>query len=94
MTSYIDTNTMNDDTLPCPYCSNDWHLVYHYGGLCPRIAAIEYHLNGTVKRVEFYDSSGRIAGLHPGMMVAGDDFNNYMSIETERGEYGDGRNNV
>ncbi len=35
---------------PCHYCGN-----YHVG-VCPRIKSIEYHQNGTVARVEFYDT--------------------------------------
>ena len=36
----------------CPYCSNDSVQVYH-GGKCPKVKAIEYYENGTVKKVEF-----------------------------------------
>ncbi len=36
----------------CPYCSGPFGAVYHTSA-CPRVAAIEYHPNGTVKRVEF-----------------------------------------
>ena len=32
---------------PCSYCGN------HHNGACPKVKAIEYHPNGTVKRVEF-----------------------------------------
>ena len=35
-------------TFPaCPWCSD------HHSGRCPMVKAIEYHPNGTVKRVEF-----------------------------------------
>lgn len=41
----------------CPYCSSPWSAQIH-GGACPRIKAIEYHPNGTVKRVELHPSAG------------------------------------
>ena len=34
---------------PCPYCGITGHL-----GRCTSIKAIEYHPDGTIKRVEFY----------------------------------------
>ena len=40
------------DRSKCQYCG-----MIH-GPMCPRIAAIEYHENGQVKRVEFYDATG------------------------------------
>ncbi len=36
----------------CPHCSGPFNAVYHTGA-CPRIKAIEYHPNGTLKRIEF-----------------------------------------
>ena len=36
----------------CPWCSAGNIRVAH-GGPCPYVKAIEYHPNGTVKRVEF-----------------------------------------
>jgi hypothetical protein len=36
----------------CPHCSGPYSAIFH-GGPCPRIRAIEYHPDGTVKRVEF-----------------------------------------
>lgn len=49
-------NDMWTGTAPdnyCRWCSNPPnHRVYHYGP-CPRVRTIEYHPNGTVKRVEF-----------------------------------------
>lgn len=38
----------------CPYCSSESVQVYHTGK-CPKVKAIEYHPDGTVKRVEFGD---------------------------------------
>lgn len=35
----------------CSYCG-----MYHPGIACPRVKAIEYHANGTVKRVEFHEA--------------------------------------
>jgi hypothetical protein len=37
---------------PCGWCSDD-HQVYHTG-FCPRVRAIEYHLDGSLKRIEFW----------------------------------------
>ena len=37
------------NNLGCPYCGMG------HGGTCPRVKAIDYHENGTVKRVEFHD---------------------------------------
>lgn len=56
---------MTTSSQPCPYCS----LVHE--GTCPRISAIEYHRDGTIKRVEFHDVTpapsdtaiGTVAGL-------------------------------
>ena len=42
---------------PCPWCSGPWNKVYH-SGVCPRVRAIEYHPNGTVKRIEFRSPEG------------------------------------
>ena len=33
----------------CPHCN------YGHAGTCPRIRAIEYHPDGTIKRVEFHE---------------------------------------
>lgn len=41
----------------CPYCSGPSRFVYHVG-TCPRVKAIEYHPDGSVKRVEFHDPFG------------------------------------
>ena len=38
----------------CPYCSGPNSYVVH-GGKCPKVKAFEYHPNGTLKRVEFYE---------------------------------------
>ena len=38
---------------PCPWCSGLGGQVYH-AGVCPRVRAIEYYPDGTVKRVEFW----------------------------------------
>ena len=34
-------------TTKCPYCTN------HHEGICPMVKAIDYHPNGSIKRVEF-----------------------------------------
>ena len=43
------TYTVPYSSHHCGWCG-DWH-----SGRCPRVRAIEYWPNGTVKRVEFYD---------------------------------------
>lgn len=49
----MSTNTILYFTMsPCPYCSTTAQQTYH-SGLCPKVKAIEYYPNGTVKRVEF-----------------------------------------
>ena len=41
----------------CQHCGN-----YHTGQ-CPRIKAIEYYANGTVKRIEFFEPTQMYSGL-------------------------------
>ena len=36
---------------PCGYCGQ-WH-----DNVCPRVKAMEYHPDGTIKRVEFHPTS-------------------------------------
>ena len=46
----------------CPHCN------YGHVGTCPRIKAIEYHPDGTVKRIEFHEPqpiTGVSLGNHP-----------------------------
>ena len=33
----------------CPHCGMG------HGAVCPRIKAVEYHADGTIKRVEYFD---------------------------------------
>lgn len=40
---------MYDFAGECQHCGN-WH-----GGVCPRISAIEYYQDGTVKKVEYHN---------------------------------------
>lgn len=37
----------------CPHCSGPYNAAYHLGA-CPRMKAIEYHPNGTIRRVEYH----------------------------------------
>lgn len=37
----------------CPWCSGANGYVIHNSGVCPKVKAIEYHPNGSIKRVEF-----------------------------------------
>lgn len=52
----MDTGTAINIKGGCPYCSTDTMQVYHLGK-CPKVKSIEYHGNGLVKKVEFFDSS-------------------------------------
>lgn len=45
---------MFEQTPPCPYCSGCNVMIYH-AGTCPKIKTIEYHKDGTIKRVEFFE---------------------------------------
>lgn len=38
----------------CKHCG----LIHAYGGVCPRIKAIEYYPDGTIKRVEYHGPPG------------------------------------
>lgn len=49
----------------CPYCSTDYGLIYHSGGLCPKIKAIEYRPNGSIKRVEFFAPGDYLQPITP-----------------------------
>ena len=40
----------------CEHCG-----AWHSFGVCPRVKAIEYHPNGTVKRVEYHTGEVRVA---------------------------------
>lgn len=55
------------------------HLCEHCGfghtGTCPRIKAIEYHQNGTVKRVEFHAPQPVIIPMPPPVGVPNYDEN-------------------
>jgi len=44
---------------PCPWCSSPLYSVYHVG-FCPRVKAIEYYENGTMKRVEFREENDQL----------------------------------
>lgn len=43
----------------CPYCSSTYQPVVHTGP-CPRVKSIEYHPNGSVKKVEFIEDKPQI----------------------------------
>ena len=38
----------------CPHCSGDFQKVFH-SGKCPKIKAVEYYPNGTIKRIEYIE---------------------------------------
>ena len=40
----------------CPYCG------WIHEGVCQRIRAIEYHPDGTIKRMEFHEAPSTIEG--------------------------------
>lgn len=50
-------NTSTANLTNCQHCGN-----YHTGQ-CPRIKAIEYYANGTVKRIEFFEPAQAYSGL-------------------------------
>jgi hypothetical protein len=39
----------------CPYCSQYPYSFVVHSGKCPKVKSIEYHNNGTIKKVEFND---------------------------------------
>lgn len=41
-------------TGTCGFCSSATNYVFHQGR-CPQIKAIEYHPDGTIKRIEFHE---------------------------------------
>lgn len=41
----------------CPYCSSTNSIIWHDSGVCPRVRALEYYANGTIRRVEFHADS-------------------------------------
>ena len=43
--------------VACPHCG-----TYHIA-TCPRIKAIEYHTNGTVKRIELHEPQPVVRGI-------------------------------
>ena len=42
----------SSETKECPYCRVG---TYHLGAICPKVKALEYYADGTLKRVEFKD---------------------------------------
>jgi len=60
-----DQSTTVVQVLPpgaCPWCSRPsvHHWVFH-GGPCPRVKAIDYYPNGSIKRVEFWPEDEDLA---------------------------------
>lgn len=49
--SHWTTPTTAVPTNPCQWCG----VLHYHQGICPRVKAIEYHGNGSIKRVEFHD---------------------------------------
>jgi hypothetical protein len=37
------------------------HCGGYHNGACPRIKSVEYHPNGTVRRIEYHDTRGSAA---------------------------------
>ena len=46
--------------MTCPYCAAESHQ-----GTCPRIKVIEYHLDGTIKRIEFFSIADQYPATSP-----------------------------
>ena len=44
------------------YCG---HCGCYHSGPCPRIKAIEYYENGTIKRVEYFDQRPQVSTVQP-----------------------------
>jgi hypothetical protein len=42
---------MLGNAIACSYCG------FYHSATCPRVKAIEYHENGLIKRIEFYETS-------------------------------------
>lgn len=61
-------DTTNNQQGACPFCGS-WHI-----GRCPQIAEIEYHPNGTIKRVRYVEYMTRLAGdtLPPAALKEGE----------------------
>ena len=51
--------------VPCPYCSSSGVQAYHYG-VFPKVKEIEYHPDGTVKKVVFKDDTDWQRGTYIG----------------------------
>jgi hypothetical protein len=59
----VGSGVMSFPFQQCPHCGW-WHA-----GVCARVKAIEYHPDGTVKRVEYHDSAGAGAAALPVVRV-------------------------
>ena len=51
--TYLQETTGVRPADACPHCSGPYSWIIH-NGACPKVAEIEYHQNGTVKRVKFH----------------------------------------
>ncbi len=45
------TSAVEDEDGACPWCSGGGTVTYH-AGPCPRVKAIDFYLDGSVRRVE------------------------------------------
>ena len=61
---------MSGFTSTPPICE---HCGYGHVGTCPKVKAIEYHPNGTVKRIEFHEQ--RAIEVQSWPPVVGNDLN-------------------
>ena len=43
---------LNQQPGACRWCSSAYQATFH-GGPCPNVRSIEYHPDGTIKRIEF-----------------------------------------
>lgn len=55
------SETASGASSNCRYCG-----MLHPGPMCPYVRAIEYHPDGSVKRVEFAEPHRHIFGAFPG----------------------------
>ena len=53
LTAAVAAGTAHQFPGACPHCSGPHSAVFH-GGPCPRIKAVEYYPDGSIKRVEYH----------------------------------------
>lgn len=54
--------TVKEPEGACPHCSGPFSWVMH-SGRCPWVEAIEYHPNGSIKRIEYRHNDQPLGGV-------------------------------